>query len=194
MAPATPGTGGDGAALEGDLEWAEPLRPTDHMPDYTCRFCLRSDNQAAMVMPCNCKGLSSHAHANCVAIQIYQNRVYACPMCHYDFNIRWDKQKSFVNWLTDSDNLGDHVMFVVSLLFTLSLVMVLAFAWLQASQTLSAMFWLFALPLGLLLLLQSLTWLGFAFYSLWLYRKAYLLWKVESPPRALRQRLEAQAQ
>ncbi|XP_077548316.1 uncharacterized protein LOC144161531 [Haemaphysalis longicornis] len=237
LAPATPGTGGDGAALEGDLEWAEPLRPTDHMPDYTCRFCLRSDNQAAMVMPCNCKGLSSHAHANCVAIQIYQNRVYACPMCHYDFNIRWDKQKiefglrnaikaafpnnlrvhfraassagsssscayrhvwftsqSFVNWLTDSDNLGDHVMFVVSLLFTLSLVMVLAFAWLQASQTLSAMFWLFALPLGLLLLLQSLTWLGFAFYSLWLYRKAYLLWKVESPPRALRQRLEAQAQ
>ncbi|KAH9367143.1 hypothetical protein HPB48_011001 [Haemaphysalis longicornis] len=129
LAPATPGTGGDGAALEGDLEWAEPLRPTDHMPDYTCRFCLRSDNQAAMVMPCNCKGLSSHAHANLRRNPDIPEPSVRLPHVHYDFNIRWDKQK--------------------------------------ASQTLSAMFWLFALPLGLLLLLQSLTWLGFAFYSLW---------------------------
>ncbi|KAL1478987.1 hypothetical protein MTO96_052241 [Rhipicephalus appendiculatus] len=121
-------------------------------PVYTCRFCLGSDNQMSMVMPCNCKGNFSHAHANCVAIQIYQNRVYACHICHYDFNIRWDNQKSFVDWLLDSDNVADHVLFVLSVLFTLSLVLVLT-----------------------------------------LYRKAYLIWKVQSPPPALRHRLESQA-
>ncbi|KAH7971324.1 hypothetical protein HPB49_021534 [Dermacentor silvarum] len=162
-------------------------------PVYSCRFCLGTDNQLSMVTPCNCKGNFSHAHANCVAIQIYQNRVYACHICHYDFNIRWDNQKSFVDWLLDSDNLADHVLFALSVLFTLSLVLVLTFAWLQATHTLARLSWLLAMPLALLLLLQSFTWMGFAFYSLWLYRKAYLIWKVQSPPPALRHRLEAQA-
>ncbi|XP_077495137.1 E3 ubiquitin-protein ligase MARCHF3-like [Amblyomma americanum] len=168
--------------------------PQGTLPVYTCRFCLGSDNQMSMVTPCNCKGNFSHAHANCVAIQIYQNRVYACHICHYDFNIRWDNQKSFVDWLLDGDNLSDHVLFAMSVLFTLSLVLVLTFAWLQATQTLAHLSWLLAMPLALLLVLQSFTWMGFALYSLWLYRKAYLLWKIQSPPPALRQRLEAHAQ
>ncbi|XP_064488160.1 E3 ubiquitin-protein ligase MARCHF3-like [Ornithodoros turicata] len=158
----------------------ETPRGQEYVP--TCRFCLNNDNQKDMIMPCNCKGNLSHAHAKCVAVEIYQNRKPACHICMYHYNLRRDQRKTVVDWLVDKDNRMDHIICAASIPFALTMVMVLTFAWLEALSIVSNIYWFFSIPVILLLLVQTCTWMGFFIYSLWLYHKAYLQWRDEEPP------------
>ncbi|XP_077544689.1 uncharacterized protein LOC144157825 [Haemaphysalis longicornis] len=116
-------------------------------------------------------------------MQSCQNKRHTCPNCHYSFTIRWDTEKTFLEWLKDRNHIYDHLMFIFGILFTLSLLLVLALAWMQATQTMAHSSWMLNLPVAVLLTLQTGTWLSFAAYNLWLYRKAYLHWKSQPTGR-----------
>ncbi|XP_077513076.1 uncharacterized protein LOC144124316 [Amblyomma americanum] len=146
-------------------------------PPRVCRFCHNSDNQMSMVVPCHCRGELTHAHANCVAVQVFQNHLYSCQFCHYDFIIRWDHQKTFREWLLSEETVGHQRRLVFSLLFAFTMAVVLALAWLQAARALARVPRLLAVLLALFLMAHTACWVGFALYNFWLYFLAYLNWK-----------------
>ncbi|KAL3214772.1 hypothetical protein MRX96_051431 [Rhipicephalus microplus] len=147
------------------------------LPLRVCRFCQGTNDQLCMVTPCHCKGELGYAHANCVTTQVYQHNLYFCPVCRYDFVIRWEQQKSFREWLL-SDETSDHqrrLLFNVALAVSMAVVLVLA--WLQAARTLAGLPRFIAFVAAIFLMLHTASWIGYASYNFWLYFQAYLNWK-----------------
>ncbi|XP_065302188.1 E3 ubiquitin-protein ligase MARCHF2-like isoform X1 [Dermacentor albipictus] len=151
--------------------------PSSGPPVRVCRFCRGTNDQLCMVKPCRCTGDLSYAHANCIAIQVFQNNLYFCPSCHYDFIIHWEQQKSFREWLLSEETSGHQRRLLFNLAFAISMAVVLVLGWIQAARALARLPRLIAFVLAIFLMVHTASWIGYAFYNFWLYRQAYLKWK-----------------
>ncbi|XP_077496969.1 uncharacterized protein LOC144107711 [Amblyomma americanum] len=165
--------------LEPDVEREEPAPSEQRRPVRTSPLSPGSENETTVVMPCNCGESSGNARPGCVHLQIYRIRVDAIRVDPGDTETQRHQNKTFLMWLMDEDHLEDHAMFVTSLLFSASLIMMLTFAWLEADLALAGISRVWAALLSLLLMVQTCTWVSFALYSLWMYPKAYIRWKTE---------------
>ncbi|XP_037526640.2 uncharacterized protein LOC119404110 [Rhipicephalus sanguineus] len=112
----------------------------------------------------------------------YNATAYPCDTCRYHFDIRLDRREAFVNWFRDGDNTDNHVFFVLSLLFAISLSMSLTFAWLEATHRMANMSLLLTVPLGIAFAVHSFLWASLALYCLWLYPRAFWRWKNQTLP------------
>ncbi|KAL1430727.1 hypothetical protein MTO96_002330 [Rhipicephalus appendiculatus] len=64
----------------------------------------------------------SDARDTSVVRGTYNATAYPCDTCRYHFDIRLNRREAFVNWFRDRDNADNHVFFLLSLLFAISLV------------------------------------------------------------------------
>ncbi|KAM7285737.1 hypothetical protein ISCGN_032622 [Ixodes scapularis] len=163
----------------------QPLLPGQQR----CRFCLNVDDERAMVTPCACDGDLVLAHESCVNKEVRESRRLTCPSCQVHYVINRHQSRTFCAWLLNRSQRGHHVRFLFAVLYSLSVVMVLAFAWLQADRIMSQQHWLLGVPLGFVLLFMSACWMALPIYSLWLYWTHYQIWRDEGEPTIILQQL-----
>lgn len=132
-----------------------------------------------MATLCNCGGNGSLDHSNFAHVQLHQICVDAFNVDVGNTDTQHHQNKTFAMWLMDEDHFEDHTMFLISLVFNVSLVMMPVFAWLEADLVLAGIWWLWAGLLALLLIMQSSTWVSFALYSLRTYPRAFFRWKAK---------------
>ncbi|XP_037556188.1 uncharacterized protein LOC119433118 [Dermacentor silvarum] len=112
----------------------------------------------------------------------YCARAYPCDTCRYHFDVRLDRREALLNWFRDSDNLDNHVLFLLSVLFASGLAMSLTFAWLEASHRMANRSLWLNVPLGIAFAVHSCLWASVALYCLWQYPKAFWRWKNQTLP------------
>lgn len=123
---------------------------------------------------------------NCV---VGECKRYPCDVCGYHYDFQLDRRQAFVNWFRFGGNLGYHLLFVLSVLFAISVSMALTFAWLEAARRMENVSLLLTVPLGIAFAVHSCMWASLALYSLWQYPKAFWRWKNQTLPLVARQLL-----